>query len=428
MSNFQLTEEMARAINIIEDTTQHLFITGKAGTGKTTLLRHIVNNTCKEVVVAASTGVAAINARGVTLHSLFKIPFGAIDPNAKITDTLHPKKIELLNNIDTLVIDEISMVRPDTIDFIDKRLRRVRGSKLPFGGVQVVMLGDLYQLPPVIKPAEKEILYHFYDGFYFFNAHVFSQCGFNVVELSQIFRQTDKRFVEILNNIRAYKMTEDDIDDLASLRDKAGSAVFDDKRIHICTHRKDVDAINRKMLGFSTDEFDAQLSGNFKEGMAPCDIKLRLREGARVMTLINDTKQGFYNGSLGIVSEITADKIMVILDTGKRVEITPYEWKNEDYELAGGVVVKTVKGTCKQFPLTLAWAITIHKSQGLTFNEVTIHSKGVFTPGQIYVALSRCTSMEGVICDSFIGRKHLLKDNDILLFEEKYKPNNYYKR
>ena len=220
MSQITITDDMKRAIELIETTDQHIFITGKAGTGKTTFLRHIVRTINKRFVISASTGIAAINAGGVTLHSLLRIPLGVLAPNAPIKGMLPRDKFMLLNEIDALIIDEVSMVRPDVLDFVDKRLRQVRGSEQPFGGLQIIMFGDLYQLPPVVKSEEAKILEAFYDGFYFFNALVFKNVGFNVVELNHIFRQSDPRFIEILNNIRSYKVTEDDIEDLGSLRSK----------------------------------------------------------------------------------------------------------------------------------------------------------------------------------------------------------------
>jgi len=220
MSQITITDDMKKAVELIEQTNQHIFITGKAGTGKTTFLRYIVSNIKKRFVISASTGIAAINAGGVTLHSLLRIPLGVLPPNAAIKGMLPKDKFILLNSIDALIIDEISMVRPDVLDYVDKRLRQVRGSEEPFGGIQIIMFGDLYQLPPVVKNEEANILEAFYDGYYFFNAQVFKEVGFNVVELNHIFRQSDPRFIEILNNIRSYKITEDDIEDLGALRDK----------------------------------------------------------------------------------------------------------------------------------------------------------------------------------------------------------------
>lgn len=426
MSKITITDEMARAIDLIEQTNQHIFITGKAGTGKTTFLRHIVDNLDIRFIVTASTGIAAINAGGVTLHSLLRIPFGPLNPDEPLKGTVSKGTFKLLNSIDALIIDEISMVRPDVLDYVDRRLKQVRGSDKSFGGLQVIMFGDLYQLPPVIKREEANTLAQFYTGDYFFNARAFEQQGFNVVELNHIFRQSDPRFIEILNNIRNYKMSDDDIEDLSSLRDKYMSNQFKSQHIHICTHRKDVERINTDLLGESTHTYTAEILKDFNIDHAPCDKELQLRVGARVMTLTNNRAQGYCNGSLGVVEKIEDDKIEVLLDNGCYVVVEKFTWECCEYKLNNGKIEKHVKGTCTQFPLTLAWAITIHKSQGLQFPNIIIHTKGVFCPGQIYVALSRCTSLEGIVCDSFINKRHIIPDQALLDFEAAYKASESY--
>ena len=420
-----ITDEMKRAIELIETTNDSIYITGKAGTGKTTFLKWLVDNCDKNFVVAASTGIAAINAEGVTLHSLFNIPFGVHDPNSKIKNGIYQKKVELMNAIDALIIDEVSMVRPDMIDYIDQKLRIYRKSKEPFGGVQVIMFGDLYQLPPVVVKNEREILLEFYPGAYFFYANVFRDSGFHIVELDHIFRQTNERFIEILNHVRSYQLTEDDIEDLSSVRDKALSEKMDGSHIHICSHKRDVQRINTKMLGEPTHSYEASINGEFKIESAPCDHTLDLRKGARVMMLANDKMQRYCNGSLGIVSELNDSLVQVELDNGYTVNLGRHEWSTQEYKMQDGKIVSEIKGTCSQFPLTLAWAITIHKSQGLTFDNIAIHTKGVFCPGQIYVALSRCTSLEGIVSDVFIDRRHILPDRELLAFEKAYKTTGH---
>lgn len=420
-----ITDEMKKAIELIETTNESVYITGKAGTGKTTFLKWLVANCNKKFVVAASTGIAAINAGGVTLHSLLNIPFGVHNPNSSINQGYIPAKMELMNTIDALIIDEICMVRPDTIDYIDQKLRRYRDNDEPFGGVQIIMFGDLYQLPPVVTNNEKDILLQFYRGVYFFYAHVFRKYGFHIIELNHIFRQSDPRFIEILNHIRSYQITQDDIDDLEEIRDRHLSEDYNNKYIHICTYRKDVQRINEELLGTPSHTYYAIIEKDFNLQSAPCDRKLSLRVGARVMMLVNDKAHVYCNGSLGVVVALNDKTIQVKLDNGCTVAVERCEWSAQEYKMKDGKIVSEVKGTCKQFPLTLAWAITIHKSQGLTFDNIVIHAKGVFCPGQIYVALSRCTSLEGIVSDVFIDQRHILPDKELLAFEKAYKTTGH---
>jgi RecA/RadA recombinase len=420
-----ITKEMEAALDLIQNTNSAVYITGKAGTGKTTFLKHIVENLQKQCVVTAPTGVAAINAGGVTLHSLFNIPFGPINPNKKITSGMNQEKAELLKSLEVLIIDEVSMVRPDVIDFVSQRLQTCRENQLPFGGVQVIMFGDLFQLPPVVKEDEREILLQFYDGLYFFNSKALIENSFSIVELSHIFRQSDQRFIDLLNNVREYKMTEDDLEELEILRNKKTSSDFDSKYIHICTHKKDVQNINETKLGVPTHTFYAEVDGNFEINSAPCDRKLMLRTEARVMTLVNDRRQQYCNGSLGNVKEITDKSIVIRLDSGSTVNIGRCKWVTYEYKMENGKITAKEKGSCVQFPITLAWAITIHKSQGLTFDQVVIHTQGTFCPGQIYVALSRCRTLEGIASDSFIGRRHIIPDSELIRFEKAYQNSGF---
>lgn len=419
-----LTDEMSRAFQTIEETTDNLFITGKAGTGKTTFLKYIVENTHKNIIVAASTGIAAINAGGVTLHRLFGIPFTLQSPNAPINTKLYPDKFKLFKMLDTLIIDEASMVRPDILDYIDKKLRLYRLNDLPFGGVQIILFGDLFQLPPVIKQSEEMILKEWYRGSYFFHSHALREDGFQIIELTQVFRQTDERFVNMLNRIREYELLPMDIEDLTELRDNRESQNFTTQAIHICSLRRDADRINDQMIGEATHIFPATFKDTFNPKNAPCDENLKLREGARVMTLVNDAQQGYYNGSMGTVTSITQAKIGVMLDNGNEVFIEPYTWTDREYEVNGNEIKTIEKGSCTQFPLTLGWAITIHKSQGLTFDNIVIHCPYAFAPGMLYVALSRCTSMEGIITDFFISRKAIKIDKELLAFNKVCQTNN----
>lgn len=419
-----LTDEMSRAFQIIEETTDNLFITGKAGTGKTTFLKYIVEHTHKNIIVAASTGIAAINAGGATLHSLFGIPFEPQGPNMPIRGRLYPDKQKLFSMLDTLIIDEASMVRPDVLDYVDRKLRLYRLNDLPFGGIQIILFGDLFQLPPVIKKNDAEILQEWYRGSYFFHSHALREDGFHIIELTQVFRQKDERFINMLNRIREYQLLPMDIEDLSELRDNRQSKDFTTHAIHICSLRRDADKINDQMIGEATHIFPAVFKDAFNQKNAPCDVNLKLREGARVMTLINDSKQGFYNGSMGTVTTITQAKIGVMLDDGHEVSIEPFTWVDREYQVNGNEIKTIEKGSCTQFPLTLGWAITIHKSQGLTFDNIVVHCPYVFAPGMLYVALSRCTSMEGIVTDFFISRKAIKIDNELLAFNKACQNNN----
>ena len=421
-----LTDEMAKVMRIIEKTDDLIYITGKAGTGKTTFLKYLASHTSKRSIITAPTGVAAINAGGTTLHSFLGIPFGVLTPDMIKKSRFSPRKQMLCNCIDLLIIDEISMVRADVIDFINAKLKMYRRSNEPFGGIQVVMFGDLHQLPPVVKRTERDILDEIYLGPYFFNAKVFQEKGFHIIELSHVFRQSDEKFINVLNNIRDYKMTPDDINVLEEVRDRKESQNFDNGYIHICSHKEDVTAINSELLRTPTHEYKAELGDDFNENAMPCDALLQLRVGARVMTLVNDPEKRYYNGSLGYVTTLSDDSIGLRLDNGYEVELGRYTWEACEYQMEKGEMKKVVKGTCCQFPVSLAWAITIHKSQGLTFDKIAIHSKHMFCSGQLYVALSRCRSLEGIVSDSFISKRMILPDKELSNFETAYKQNNNY--
>lgn len=425
----KLTEDMQKAMDIIQNTNEHVFITGKAGTGKTTFLKHLVKNTGKKCVVAAPTGVAAIQAHGMTLHSLFSLPFHLVLPNDALDYKFTTQKKELLIGIDILIIDEISMVRPDILDTIDRKLRWVREDDRPFGGVQIVMFGDLFQLPPVIKSDDWKVLKDYYDDYFFFNALVFKQTGFHVIELNTIFRQTDDEFINVLNKIRDYQATTEELDMLGEVKDKNACNTFNDEYIHLCTHKREVDRINTENLGGGYVTFEAQIEGKFPDSSAPCDKTLCVRVGARVMVLVNNLRERYYNGSLGVVVAITDNIIKVKLDSGISVEFERYKWSNIQYSLQDDKVVEEEIGKCVQFPLTLAWAITIHKSQGLTFDKVALHISKTFCAGQLYVALSRCRSLEGIITDAFVTKKMIIPNYTLTDFERAYQADgNYYGR
>lgn len=422
----ELTDEMRKAYDIIDSSNDNVFITGKAGSGKTTFLKHLILNCKKRFVVTAPTGVAAINAKGVTLHSMFNIPLGFIPPNLDPAKRYRKGLRDLCKGFDVLVIDEISMVRPDVIDYVDRTLRMYRDSGIPFGGVQVVMLGDLFQLSPVVKSEEQQVMTTFYEGFHFFYAAVWEEKGFHVSEFTKVFRQEDDRLINMLNNIREYQFTPEDKMLLASLKNTAITNDYESDYIHLCSRRNTVMEINQKMLGEPEVEFKAEIKGDFNPSSKPCEDELKLRVGCRVMTLVNDSQKGFHNGSTGVVTNFKTNAVEVLLDNGVKVSVERNTWSEMEYKITDGEVKQFEKGSFTQFPLALAYACTIHKSQGLTFDKVALHVGYIFSPGQIYVALSRCRTLEGIATDSYITKHHIIKDDQLVRFYKAIVKTNYY--
>lgn len=427
----------------INNTNRCLFLTGKAGTGKTTLLKEITANTHKNVIVAAPTGIAAINAGGVTLHSLFQLPYGAFVPdnNLNMLDgsviqintpksllgklKLHQVKRNMLKELELLIIDEVSMLRADLLDAIDIILRSVRRQRnIAFGGVQVLFIGDLLQLPPVIKDDEWSYLSNYYNGFYFFHAHALKQQPPVLVELQKIYRQSDADFVSLLNNLRDNKYTVNDIQILNTCYKPEYDHLSDKGSIYLTTHNYKADDINRRALAElpgDVFQFKAQVQGDFNEYNYPVEEILKLKKGAQVMFVKNDYsgEQRYFNGKLGTVSALDKDMIEVSFSDGSpSTTVEPYGWENKRFTLnkETGDIEEKVIGTFIHYPVKLAWAITVHKSQGLTFDKAVIDVSRAFAPGQIYVALSRLTSLKGLILTEPLPANGLSCDQDVADF------------
>ncbi len=436
--------------NFINNTNQNIFLTGKAGTGKTTLLREIHKHTHKNVIVAAPTGIAAINAEGVTLHSLFQLPFGAFVPDNNglvnlssntLFNTprsllssikLHKNKRNMLKKMELLIIDEVSMLRADILDSIDLILRSVRRQReVPFGGVQVMFIGDMLQLPPVIKDQEWNVLSAYYPNAYFFNAQVLRNNPPVYIELEKIYRQSDKTFVELLNNLRDNKITNSDIELLNNYYKPNYIQKPDDGVILLTTHNKFAHEKNRRALSeidSGSVVFTAEISGDFNEYNYPTDDRLELKQGAQVMFTKNDYsgENRYYNGKIGIISKLNKDQIEVsFIDESDSTFVEPYTWENKKFSVNKDTneIEEEIAGTFKQYPLKLAWAITIHKSQGLTFDKAIIDVENAFAPGQIYVALSRLRSLNGLILTSRIPANGIQTDSSLTTFSSQKKSN-----
>lgn len=428
------------ARDFIEQTGHSIFLTGKAGSGKTTLLREIIRTTQKNTVVLAPTGIAAINAGGVTIHSFFTLPTRTFLPIPQvenhdlfygIRDLPHhtryqADKLELIRNLDLLIIDEISMCRADLLDAVNLALKQVRKSIRPFGGIQVLMIGDLYQLPPVVKDQEGHALKQYYKSPFFFDARVFEQEWPVQIELDKIYRQTDENYIRVLNHIRNNEATEDDYR-ILNQRYLKGDELPED-HIVITTHNQKADEINNRRLDAlpgKRQHYHAEVNGDFQERSYPCESTLHLKEGARVMFIKNDTgpERRYYNGKLGVVTALK-EKSIVILSDGKELEIERETWRNIRYTFnkEEETVEEEELGSYKQFPLRLAWAITVHKSQGLTFEKAVLDIGASFAPGQVYVALSRCTSLEGMILRTPLRPDNLRIPERVVAFLEASRP------
>lgn len=436
------TNPAAIAAKFINNTQRNIFLTGKAGTGKTTFLRNILKHTYKNAVIVAPTGIAAINAGGVTIHSMFQLPFGTFLPTYDKTigqsedgkvNTAHSllrqqqiskDKRKVLQEMELLIIDEVSMLRADIVDAIDTVLKSVRRAhNLPFGGVQVLFIGDLLQLPPVVKDFEWNMLRKFYKSIFFFDAVVLQQSPPLYIELDKIYRQSDNTFISLLNNLRNNTVTKQDEELLNRYYKPGFNAIPQDNYIQLTTHNNKADSINRdalKQLKGKSHYFKAKIEGEFPESAYPLESTLEIKKGAQVMFIKNDPSgmQKFFNGKIGKVVSINEDddEIQVHFeDENKTIFVDKYTWENIRYKVdeSTNMVDEKTIGTFTQFPVKLAWAITVHKSQGLTFTKAIIDIESAFAPGQVYVALSRLTSLDGLILSSKVNFNSLQQDQTI---------------
>jgi len=418
--DFVLSEEFESIVEQLENTKDHFYITGKAGSGKSTLLAYFRSVTQKNTAVLAPTGVAAIRVKGQTIHSFFGFP-------PKVIQTRHIKKVrqvELLQNLETLIIDEISMVRADVFDAIDYSLR-VHRKKLtqPFGGVQVIVFGDLFQLPPVVNMDESSLLERIYpNGQFFFHSNIFQDAQFKTLELQSIYRQTDDHFIYLLNAVRDGSITNTQIDNLND--SLVENFEMDEGKIILTTTNARASGINQNYLKqLSSEEFSyrAQATGQFYKELFPTDEVLKLKKGAQVIMIKNDPEKRWVNGSIGTIHDIAEKKIKVKINH-KIYEVKKEKWDRIQYSYDDDQqeVLENVTGSFKQYPLRLAWAITIHKSQGQTFEKVIIDmSQGSFAPGQLYVALSRCISLEGIELLRPLKKSDVIVNKQLIGFQDR---------
>ena len=429
--------ELELAWAFVNNTNRSIFLTGKAGTGKTTFLHRLKMHSLKRMVVVAPTGVAAINAKGVTIHSFFQMPFGPILPDTNLNASkgfnrkFSKTKINIIKSMDLLVIDEISMVRADLLDGIDRTLRRYRDRNKVFGGVQVLMIGDLQQLSPVIKEQEWELLKTHYANGFFFSSMAFRDCNAITIELQHIYRQENPKFIEILNEIRNNALSQRAADELNKRFVPDFTPAPDAGYISLTTHNNKAEATNRSELAKLTTKpfrYRAEVDGKFPEYAYPNAVDLELKVGAQVMFVKNDSDPAkrYFNGKIGKVILLDRDEVVVHCpEDDFNISVTPETWENINYSVDAETKAITEEkiGSYTQMPLRLAWSITIHKSQGLTFEKAIIDAAGAFAHGQTYVALSRCKSLEGLMLKSKIHASQIISDGNVTRFNEAAEEN-----
>ena len=435
-----ISAEANYVLQFINQTNKSIFLTGKAGTGKTTLLKEIIRSTHKNTVVVAPTGIAALNAGGVTIHSMFQLPFGGFIPanNVEVQfsdslkfetkDTLRRHfrmsalKRHVIQNMELLIIDEVSMLRSDLMDAIDFMLQSVRKKRTPFGGVQVLFIGDLLQLPPVIRDEEWRTLRQYYKGKFFFHSHVIQNNPPLYIELSKIFRQSDETFIELLNNLRNNKITSENISFLNQYVQPNFDLKANKGYITLTTHNAKADTINLQSindLNGNATKYQAKITGDFPEKIFPLEETLELKIGAQSMCIKNDLsgEKNYFNGKMGFVKSISAEEIWIHFpEENKSIEVERYEWQNIRYFVNENTkeIEEEVLGSFVHYPIKLAWAITVHKSQGLTFDKAALDVSQVFAPGQAYVALSRLRSLNGLVLLTPLRMNGISNDDDVM--------------